>query len=407
MPNYKYIARNKEGKSEEGFQEAQSQDELVSLLQARGLTVITFKEASEDAKKTGKKKKRRMHAKVKVDDLITFARQLATLLGAGITLLRSLEIITLQIESQRLLDTLEVVKKDVAAGSSLKVAVEKHLDVFSKLWVNIIETGETTGQLPFALEQLTQFLESSAGLARKIKSALVYPAVVLAVATGAVTVFVVKIIPMFADIYSGFDASLPAFTQIVFDVCLAIKRYLLIFAGAIVLFVFGLRYYGKTIQGRKNIDTLKLNLPVFGDVIRQVAAVRFASGLNMLIKSGTPILHALDIVIETSGNVIVTEMLQKVKENVREGKSMAEPLIETDVFPDMLAHMVAVGEESGELANMLDNAAKFYEERVDATVSRMATLFEPLLIVIIGGIVGTLVVAMFLPIFGLSSAMSG
>jgi len=406
MANYKYIARNKDGKPEEGFLEAQTEDELVGVLQARGLTVVTFKEATAEVKAEGKKK-RRMHVGVKVDDLITFARQLATLLGAGITLLRSLEIITLQIESKRLFDTLETVKKDVAAGSSLKAALQKHPNVFSKLWVNIVETGETTGQLPFALEQLTQFLESSAALTRKIKSALVYPSVVLCVAAGAITIFIVKIIPMFANIYSGFGAELPAFTQLVFSVCLGIKKYLLIVAGAIVAFVFALRYYGKTVNGRRNIDRFKLSIPIFGDVIRQVSAVRFASGLNMLIKSGTPILHALDIVIETSGNVIVTEMLQKVKENVREGKSMAEPLIQTDVFPDMLAHMVAVGEESGELANMLDNAAKFYEERVDAVISRMATLFEPILIVVIGSIVGVLVIAMFLPIFGLSGALKG
>ncbi|NQT95901.1 MAG: type II secretion system F family protein [Candidatus Omnitrophica bacterium] len=406
MPRYKYIARNKEGKAEESFQDAQSQDELVGILQARSLTVVTFKEATEETAKISSRK-RRMHSGVKIDDLITFSRQLSTLLGAGITLLRSLEIISLQIESKRLFDALEVVKKDVSAGNSLKATLAKHPKVFSKLWVNIVETGETTGQLPFALEQLTTFLESSATLTRKIKSALVYPIVVLCVAAGAVTVFIVKIIPMFANIYSGFDASLPVFTDMVFTVCLGIKKYLLILVGLIVALVFGIRYYGKTHEGRKNIDKFKLSLPVFGDVIRQVAAVRFASGLNMLIKSGTPILHALDIVIETSGNVIVTEMLQKVKENVREGKSMAEPLIKTGIFPDMLAHMVAVGEESGELANMLENASKFYEERVDATVSRMATLFEPLLIVFIGAIVGTLVIAMFLPIFGLSGVIGG
>lgn len=406
MANYKYIARSKEGKPEEGFLEVHSEDELVGILQSRGLTVVTFK-VVEGQKVKEAARKRRMHLGVKLDDLITFSRQLTALLGAGITLLRSLEIISLQIESKRLFDVLEAVKKDISAGSSLKAAVEKHPKVFSRLWVNIIETGETTGQLPFALEQLTTYLESSASLQRKIKNALVYPIIVLCVAASAIIIFIVRIIPMFYDIYKGFGASLPVFTQAVFSVCLGIKDYLLFFTGLIILSVFSVRYYGNTHRGRRNLDTVKLNLFAIGDIIRQISAVRFASGLSMLIKSGTPILHALDIVIETSGNVVIKEMLQKVKDNVREGKSMAEPLIEIGIFPDMLAHMVAVGEESGELASMLESAATFYGERLDATVSRLATLFEPLLIVIVGIIVGTLVIAMFLPIFGLSGAITG
>jgi type IV pilus assembly protein PilC len=408
VPTYKYIARNKDGKPEEGFVDVQGEDELIGALQAQGLTVVSFKQADRTDKVISKaSKKRRMHSGVKLDDLINLAKQLQALLGAGITLLRSLEIISLQIQSQKLSDAIESVKKDVSAGSSLKAAIAKHPKAFSNLWVNIVDTGETTGQLPFALEQLVTYLESSSSLQRKIKSALVYPVIVLCVAAGAIAIFVVKIIPMFAEIYQGFGAALPAFTQAVFDVCLTIKDYLLALIVVMGAVVAGIHYYGKTYEGRKRIDTFLLNMALVGEVIRQIAAVRFASGLNMLIKSGTPILHALDITIETAGNSVVREMLQTVKENVREGKSMAEPLMKGGVFPDMLAHMVAVGEESGELANMLDNAAKFYEERVDATISRLATMFEPILIVVIGGIVGTLVIAMFLPIFGLSSALSG
>jgi len=406
MSNYKYLARSKEGKPEEGFLEARSDDELIGALQARGLTIVTFKVASDEIVKESMKK-RRMHHGVKLDDLITFSRQLTALLGAGITLLRSLEIISLQIESSRLFDGLEGIKKDLSAGSSLKAAVAKHPKIFSKLWVNIIDTGETTGQLPFAMEQLTAYLESTASLQRKIKSALVYPAIVLCVAAGAITVFIVRIIPMFYNIYQGFGATLPAFTQAVFSVCLSIKKYLLLFAGSIVALVFALRYYRAMPKGRKNLDAFMLNLFAVGDMVRQVAAVRFASGLSMLIKSGTPILHALDIVIETAGNVVIVDMLKEVKENVRAGKSMAEPLIRIGIFPDMLAHMVAVGEESGELASMLESAATFYSERLDTTVGRLATLFEPILIVVVGAIVGTLVIAMFLPIFGLSGAMAG
>lgn len=404
MPKYKYLGRTKEGKPEEGFIDAQSDDELIGILQSRGLTVVTFK-LSEEIKADVILKQRKRHHRASLDDLITFSRQLTTLLGSGITLLRSLEIISFQIESATLHQAVEAIKKDISGGSSLKAAVAKHPKIFSKLWINIIDTGETTGQLPYALEQLTNYMESSAVIVRKVKTALVYPAVILSVATVAIIIFVVHIIPMFHRIYSGFGAQLPFFTQIVFVFCLGIRKYLLVVLGIGAAAVLGIRYYGKSYEGRKHLDQIKLKTFLLGDIIKQLSAVRFASGLNMLIKSGTPILHALDIVIETSGNVVIMEMLQKVKQNVREGKSMAEPLLAAGVFPDMLAHMVSVGEESGELAAMLDNAAKFYEDRVDAIVTRLATLFEPFLIVFIGATVGVFVVAMFLPIFGLAGVM--
>lgn len=405
MPRYKYLVRTKEGKPEEGFAEAQNEDELIGILQSRGYTVVTFKEAEEEEEVGVVLRRGRMHHGVTLDDLITFSRQLTTLLGAGITLLRSLEIISMQVRSRRLYEAMERIKKDVSGGSSLKAAIAKHPSIFSKLWINIIDTGETTGQLPFAIEQLTNYMESSATVIRRVKTALVYPSIILCVAAIAITIFVVHIIPMFHRIYSGFGAQLPAFTQLVFTFCLVIRRYLLLFLGIAVALVFAIRYYGKSYEGKRRLDTIKLNAYILGNIIRQIAAVRFASGLNMLIKSGTPILHALDIVIETSGNVVIMEMLQKVKQNVREGKSMAEPLLTGGIFPDMLAHMVSVGEESGELVSMLENAAKFYGERVDATVTRLTTLFEPFLIIFIGVTVGVFVVAMFLPIFGLSGIM--
>ncbi len=406
MLTYKYIARDKHGKHKEGFLDVDSKDELVRVLQSRGLIVLSFKEVDTIDKAVIKTaKKHRMHTGVKLDDLITLAKQLQVLLTSGITLLRSLEIISMQVQSSRLFIAVEQMKKDISAGSSLKASIAKYPQIFSNLWVNIINTGETTGQLPFALEQLVTYLESTSSLQRKIKNALVYPSIVICVAIAAVTVFIVKIIPMFADIYSGFDAALPPFTQLVFSVCLTIKHYLLLFVSIIVAAIFGLRSYRKTYEGRKHIDSILLNIPLIGDIIKQVAAVRFASGLHMLITSGTPILHALDIVSEISNNVIIKEMLQKVKGSVREGKSMSTPILESNIFPSMLAHMVAVGEESGALADMLDNAAKFYEERVDATIGRLAAMFEPILIVVIGIVVGALVIAMFLPIFGLSEAI--
>jgi len=407
MAYYKFLARTREGKPEEGFQEAHNEDELIGILQSQGLTIVTFKEVRKEDLKAGPKKKRKMSPGVKLDDLIIFSRQLSTLLNAGITLIRSLEIASMQISSKPLYQALEEIKKDVSAGSSLKAAVARHPKIFSKLWVNIVETGETTGQLSFALEQISVYLESAAELQRKIVNALVYPCVILTVAVGAILVFILKIMPGFESMYKEFGAKLPGFTLMVFTICGAIRKYILFIIAALVGVGFVLRSYGKTHKGRERIDGIKLKIFVFGDLLKQVAAVRFASGLSMLIKSGTPILHALDIVTEISGNIIIMNMLQRVKENVREGKSMAEPLLEGGLFPDMVAHMVAVGEESGELATMLENIAKFYNERVDASITRLTTLFEPFLIVSIGLIVGTMIIAMFLPIFGLAGAIKG
>lgn len=403
MPNFRYTARTKAGRIERGVVEAKNEDEAIDILQGRGLIVTGFESVTRTQLKA--REIRRFHTKVSLDDLIVFARQLTALINAGITLLRGLEITGEQVSSRRLNAALAEIKKDVSAGSSLRDALAKHPKIFSRFWVNIVETGEATGQLGFALEQLTQYLEGTSAFKRKVISALIYPAVILCVAIAAILVFIIRIIPMFENIYSGFGAQLPAFTQIVFTISNIIRKNILLIAAAAAGAIFFIRNYRNTSLGRRNIDRFLLDAPIIGDIVRQIAAVRFARGLSMLIKSGTPILHALDIMIESSGNIIIMDVLTEVKENVRAGKTMAAPMIETKVFPDMLSHMVSVGEESGELANILEKAAVFYQERVDAYVTRLTTLFEPALIVGVGVAVGALIIAMYLPIFGLAGVM--
>lgn len=403
MPNFKYNARTKEGKLKRGFLEAQNEEILIDILQGRGLIIISYELIEKSAVK--QKAGERFHTKVKLDDLIIFGRQLTTLVNAGITLLRSLEITSNQVRSKSLLEAVKEIKQDVAAGSPLGDALAKHPRIFSKFWVNIVATGETTGQLGYALEQLTNYLEQTAAFRRKIISALIYPAVILAVAVIAVMVFIIMIIPMFAGLYAGFSAELPVFTKIVFGVTEVIKKYFLLEIIAIAGLVFLFVNYRKTAIGRRNTDQFLLDAPLIGTIVRYGAAVRFASSLAMLVRSGTPILRAMDIIIESSDNVIIMDMLTRVKDNVREGRTMAKPMIEEGIFPDMLSNMVGVGEESGELANILDSASEFYKERLDALVTRLTTLFEPALIVMIGAVVGTLIIAMYLPIFGLAGAI--
>ncbi|UCH12117.1 MAG: type II secretion system F family protein, partial [Candidatus Omnitrophota bacterium] len=295
MPNFKYIARTKQGKLEQGFLEAKNEDELVGILQGRGLIVTSFEPAVKARLKARREK--RFHTRVKLDDMIVFSRQLTTLIDAGITLLRSLEITAEQITSRRLHIVLKEIRKDVAAGGSFKDAIAKHPGIFSKFWINIVEAGESSGQLGFALKQLTQYLEATAGFKRKIISALTYPAVILSVAIVAILVFIIRIIPMFSNIYSGFGAQLPVFTRIVFNISGVIKRYILLMFGAVVGIIFLFRYYIRTPLGRSNIDKLLLGIPIIGNIVRQIEAVRFASGLAMLIKSGSPFLLALDIML--------------------------------------------------------------------------------------------------------------
>lgn len=409
MAQFFYTVRTKEGKLESGSMEAVSEDNLVTALQSRGYIVISVSKKKGEIKFPAREKKekplqrkRKFHSRVKTDDMIIFSRQLATMLEAGVTLLKSLEIISQQIESRRLYLTVEEIKKDIERGHTFRDALAKYPKVFSKFWVNLVETGEASGHLPSSLEQLANFLEASGSVQRKVISALVYPAVLSIVAVSAIAIFVVKIIPIFTSIFVSFNVELPLLTQMVIKLSEIIRYRLGLIIVVIVGAIFVVRKYIQTEWGRWNFDRLKLKLPIFGPLFQIMSISRFANSLGTLIKSGVPILHGLEIVEKSTGNKIVERAISKVKENVREGKTMADPLEKSVLFPPMFVQMVRVGEEIGELSKMLDKVSEFYDERVTAFVERLASLFEPIAIVIMGGIVGVLVVSMFLPIFQIS-----
>ena len=409
MAQFFYTVRTKEGKLESGSMEAVTEDELVSALQSRGHIVISVSKKKGEIRFPGQEKreeslqrKRKFHSWVKTDDMIVFSRQLATMLEAGVTLLRSLEIISQQVESRRLYLAMEEIKKDIEKGHTFRDALAKHPKVFSKFWIHLVETGEASGHLPSTLEQLANFLEASGSVQRKAVSALIYPVILILVAVSAIIIFVVKIIPIFSDIFGGFDMELPLLTRMVITFSDIIRHRLGIIIGVGVGVVFVLRKYIQTEGGRWSFDRLKLKLPVFGSLFQIMSISRFTSSLGTLIKSGVPILHSLEIVEKTTGNKIVEKAIGEVKESVREGKTIAEPLEKSALFPPMVVQMIRVGEEIGELGKMLDRISKFYEERVSTFVERLATLFEPIAIIFMGGIVGVLVVSMFLPIFQLS-----
>ena len=403
MPFFRYVARDRAGKLIDEVTEIASEEDLVNGLQAKGLLIISVGPAPEV--KSKKRMARKYHSGVKPQDLIMFSRELATLLGSGVTLIKSLDILCKQIESQALLRAVEQIKKDVEGGYTFQNALKKHDRIFSTFWINLVETGEASGHLPTSLDQVAIYLEESAELKRKIISALVYPMILVGVAMAAIAIFLLKIVPIFSDIFKGFDTKLPVLTQAVVAASSIVRKYFLIVLGIIVALTFLIRKYISTESGRWKFDELTLKLPIIGPLMHEIATERFASGLGTLIKSGVPILHALEISEKTAGNKVIEKALRDVKIAVKDGKGMAQVMQDTNLFSPLVVQMVNVGEEIGELGKMLDRISVFYKERVNTFITRLTTMFEPLVLVFMGIVVGILVVAMFMPIFNISSAI--
>ncbi|OIO32837.1 MAG: hypothetical protein AUJ70_04720 [Candidatus Omnitrophica bacterium CG1_02_40_15] len=404
MPFFRYVARDKSGKLIDEVTETVNEEDLVNGLQAKGLLVISVGPALK-IKSKKKVDKRKYHRAVKPHDLVMFSRELATLLGAGVTLIKSLDILCRQIESQALLSAAEQIKKDVEGGYTFQNALKKHDKIFSSFWINLVETGEASGHLPSSLDQVAVYLEENAELKRKIISALMYPLILVIVATGAIAVFLLKIIPIFSEIFKGFNVELPVLTQIVINMSNIMRRYFFLVAGILAALFFVIKKYISTEKGRWQFDNITLKLPVIGQLMQEISTERFASGLGTLIKSGVPILHALEITEKTAGNKVIEKALREVKIAVKEGKGMGQTMQNSDLFSPLVVQMVLVGEEIGELGKMLDRISVFYKERVNTFISRLTTMFEPIVLVFMGIVVGVLVVAMFMPIFSMSSAV--
>lgn len=403
MPFFRYVARDKEGKLMDEVIEISSQEDLVNSLQARGFYVVSVGPVHQ-VKKV-KRVQRRYHRGVKDFDLIMFARELATLLSAGVTLIKSLDILCKQIESQKLLRAVEQIKKDVEGGFTFQSALKKHSKIFSEFWVNMIETGEASGHLTLSLEQLSTYLEESAALKKKIVSAMIYPIILISVAVAAIAVFLIKIIPVFSEIFAGFNVELPLLTRSIIALSNIVRSYFLIVIGVfVVLIVVGKKYIATEV-GRWQFDTIMFKLPMVGLVMQEISTERFATGLSTLIKSGVPILHALDIAEKTAGNRVMEKELREIKIAVRDGKGIAQTMQNSNLFSPLVVQMISVGEEIGELGKMLERIGLFYKERVDTFVTRLTTMFEPLILVFMGVVVGVLVVAMFMPIFSMSNAI--
>ncbi len=345
--------------------------------------------------------------KVSKRELAIFTRQFATMIDAGLPLVQCLDILGLQQENQAFKKVILKVKEDVESGSTFADALGKHPHVFDELFVNLVSAGEVGGILDTILSRLAAYIEKAMKLAKQVKSAMVYPSTILAVALIVTVVLLVYVIPIFGAMFDDFGATLPVPTQFVLAISAYTRKYFLVGVVLLVLLVMGIRWYYKQENGRRRIDRLLLRVPIFGDLLRKIAVARFSRTLGTMVSSGVPILESMDIVAKSAGNKIIEEAILKARTSISEGKTIAEPLADSKVFPVMVTQMVSVGEATGALDTMLNKIADFYDDEVDSAVGALTSLLEPMLMIFLGVVIGGLVIAMYLPIFKLAGVVGG
>lgn len=406
MPTYVFKGRNRLNEIVVGERVADNREVLRQILRREQVTLTSVKEKGREIgiPKIGGRKK------VKAKDLSLFTRQFSVMIDAGLPLVQCLDILAQQQDNKYFQQTLMQVRQDVEEGSTLAAAMARHRKVFDQLYTNMVEAGETGGILDLILQRLSTFIEKIVKLKRDVISAMIYPAAVIVMATGAIAVIMVVVIPQFQNIFMGLlgpGEQLPLPTRIV----VGISNFLASWGGLSVLggiigTVVGIRFYYKTPNGRRNLDRILLKVPIIGDILRKVAVARFSRTLSTLLSSGVPILQSLEITARTSGNVIIEEAILKVRAGVERGESFVEPLRATEVFPSMVAQMIGIGEQTGALDAMLGKIADFYEQEVDAAIANLLTLMEPILIGFLGITIGSIVIAMYLPLFTLIGKLS-
>ncbi len=402
MTVYLWKARTRQGTMKRGEVEAVNDAAVIAQLRAQMLHPITVKKKPKDVREYLPF----LRPRIKTKDLVIFTRQFATMIDAGLPLVQCLHILGDQQENPTFREIIQQVRADVEQGSTFADALAKHPKPFDALYVNLVAAGEIGGILDTILNRLAVYLEKADALARKVRGAMVYPATVLTVAVGVMVLMLVKIIPTFEAMFHDFGGELPGPTQAVVNMSHWMQDWLAWFLAGIVLFVAAFFQARRRIPSfRRRTDALALKLPIFGPLLRKVAVARFTRTLGTMIASGVPILDGLEIVAKTAGNMVVEEALRDVRTAISEGKTIAEPLSESQVFPGMVVHMIAVGEETGAMENMLTKIADFYDDEVDAAVDALTAMLEPMMMVLLGGTVGGMLVAMYLPIFKIADTI--
>jgi type IV pilus assembly protein PilC len=401
MPTFKYTAKESTGKTVSGILDYSDRALLIDALRKKGLIIISIEEASK-----AKRKIIYTRGNVKLEDIVIFSRQLATMVDSGIPLVQAFDILCEQIEKPNFKNILAKIRDDIETGSSLSDALSRHPAIFSTLYINMVKAGESSGALDDILDRLATYLEKTSALQRKVKSSLVYPTVVVTMAFLITLVMLLKVIPTFKGIFAMLGGTLPLPTRILIFVSDTIRQmflYVVIIAGIIVA---ALRWYIRTPKGREAFDTMLLKMPVLGQLFRKVAVAKFTKTLATLVKSGVPILVSLEIVGKTAGNMVIEKAVEVVRTGIKEGENIAGPLAKSGAFPPMVVRMIHVGEQTGELEKMLSKISDFYEDQVDAAVSGLTSLIEPLIIAFLGIVIGGIVIAMFLPVFKLTEIIS-
>ncbi len=406
MAKFQWEARSKAGSVQKGVMEASSREMVEAQLKKFGFTGITLKEEgkglSKEIKIPGLGSK-----KVTTKEIVIFTRQFATMIDSGLPLVQCLEILSSQQENRTFKDVLLKVKESVESGTTFADALSKHPKVFDNLFVNLVAAGEVGGILDTILNRLAAYTEKAMKLKKQIKGAMVYPGTIVSIAVVVVGVIMIFVIPTFAKMFADFGGELPAPTRFVMALSNFLVKYIIVIIAAIFLIIFAFKKYYATTNGRKIIDRFLLKAPIFGDLIRKVSVAKFTRTLGTLVSSGVPILDGLDIVAKTAGNAVVEEAIYKVRQSISEGKTIAEPLQQSGVFPPMVVQMIGVGEATGAMDAMLSKIADFYDDEVDDAVAALTAMMEPMLMVFLGVVVGGLVIAMYLPIFQIAGTVAG
>jgi type IV pilus assembly protein PilC len=399
MPVFTYSGRTRAGQTISGEMEAASREAVVARLRGQQVIATAVRAKARDIVIPG------FGGGVSEKEIVIFTRQFATMIDAGLPLVQCLEILASQQENKVFKKTLTDIRQSVEGGATFAAALKQHPKVFTSLYANMVEAGEAGGILDTILNRLAQYMEKAMGLKKKVKSAMIYPSTIVSVALVVVVFLLMFVIPTFKSMFEGFNTALPLPTQIILELSRLVRTYFLVGLVVIVGGIVTLKWWYGTTAGKTRIDALLLKAPVFGILIRKVAVAKFTRTLGTLISSGVAILDGLDITARTAGNKIVEAAVLKTRASISEGKTIAEPLKESGVFPPMVVQMIAVGEQTGALDAMLGKIADFYDEEVDTAVANLTALLEPMLMVFLGVVIGGVVIAMYMPIFKLVSVV--
>jgi type IV pilus assembly protein PilC len=403
MPAYVWKGVNRKGQKKKGEMDAENENFVRLTLRRQGVEPSSIKLKPKDVFENVKL----FQPKVTEKDIVVMTRQFATMIDAGLPLVQCLDILYSQQDNRTFKRILKQIKDDVEEGSTFADALKKHPAVFDELFVNLVAAGEIGGILDVILNRLANYIEKAAKLKKKVKGAMVYPLVVMIIAVCVVAVILIFVIPVFQQMFADFGRALPAPTQFVVNVSNFVKSYIVYIVVFVALCIFAFRRFYRTERGRTVVDDLVLKAPVFGVLIRKVAVAKFTRTLGTMISSGVPILDSLDIVAATAGNKTIEAALRETRMSISEGRTIAEPLADSDVFPAMVVQMISVGEATGALDTMLTKIADFYDDEVDAAVEALTAMLEPFMMVFLGGTIGGLVVSMYLPIFQMAGAVGG